>query len=154
MTTEDKEAGKIKIDNDIVAMFAGQAALDTDGVAGMSGGLTEDFTKLISGKNTTKGVQVEVDETDATINLKVVIKAEYKLHEVSKDLQLNVKEKVESMTGLHVVKVNVFVEGVEIKKKEKEEKEEVQEEIVELEEVEGLLKEEKIIGNESVINEE
>lgn len=119
MATEEKNAGKVKIDNDVIAMIAGTAVFDTDGVAGVPSGLSEDITKLISGKSNTKGVSVEVGERETAIDIKVIIKFGYKLHNVAKNIQRNVKEAVESMTGLNVKEVNIFVEGVEIKKEEK-----------------------------------
>ena len=118
MMTEERETGKIKIESDVVAMIAGLAAADTDGVATMSGGITEGITKRVSGKNVAKGVRVEVGETETAIDLRVVIKYGFKIHEVAKNLQMNVKEAVESMTGLHVVEVNVHIEGVELQKEE------------------------------------
>ncbi len=120
MTAEERDAGKIKIESDVIAMIAGQATLDTEGVAGMSSGITEEITKRMSGKNITKGIRVEADEIEASIDIKVTIKYGYKLLDVAKNIQQNVKEAVESMSGLNVLEVNVFVEGVEIKTEEKE----------------------------------
>ncbi|WP_132769437.1 Asp23/Gls24 family envelope stress response protein [Tepidibacillus fermentans] len=122
--TEERETGKIKIESDVVAMIAGLAATDTEGVASMSGGITEGLAKRVSGKNVTKGVRVEVGETETAIDIRVVIKYGYKIHEVARKLQQNVKEAVESMTGLHVVEVNIHVEGVELQKEEHETEEE------------------------------
>ncbi|WP_339064039.1 Asp23/Gls24 family envelope stress response protein [Tepidibacillus marianensis] len=122
--TEEKETGKIKIESDVVAMIAGLAAADTDGVATMSGGITEGLAKRVSGKNVAKGVRVEVGETETAIDLRVVIKYGFKIHEVAKNLQQNVKDAVESMTGLNVIEVNVHVEGVELQKEEPEIEEE------------------------------
>ncbi|TCS81247.1 putative alkaline shock family protein YloU [Tepidibacillus fermentans] len=124
MMTEERETGKIKIESDVVAMIAGLAATDTEGVASMSGGITEGLAKRVSGKNVTKGVRVEVGETETAIDIRVVIKYGYKIHEVARKLQQNVKEAVESMTGLHVVEVNIHVEGVELQKEEHETEEE------------------------------
>ncbi len=124
MMTEEKETGKIKIESDVVAMIAGLAAADTDGVATMSGGITEGLAKRVSGKNVAKGVRVEVGETETAIDLRVVIKYGFKIHEVAKNLQQNVKDAVESMTGLNVIEVNVHVEGVELQKEEPEIEEE------------------------------
>ncbi|OEF98932.1 hypothetical protein BHF71_02960 [Vulcanibacillus modesticaldus] len=122
--TEERDTGKIKIESDVVAMIAGLAATDTEGVASMSGGITEGWAKRVSGKNVAKGVRVEVGELETAIDLRVIIKYGAKIHEVAKNLQENVKEAVESMTGLRVVEVNVFVEGVEIHREEEEKSEE------------------------------
>jgi len=124
MMTEEKETGKIKIESDVVAMIAGLAAADTDGVATMSGGITEGLAKRVSGKNVAKGVRVEVGETETAIDLRVVTKYGFKIHEVAKNLQQNVKDAVESMTGLNVIEVNVHVEGVELQKEDTEVEEE------------------------------
>lgn len=124
MMTEERDTGKIKIESDVVAMIAGLAATDTEGVASMSSGITEGLAKRVSGRNVSKGVRVEVGETEAAIDLRVIIKYGFKIHEVAKNLQQNVKDAVDSMTGLHVVEVNVHVEGVEIQKEEAETEEE------------------------------
>lgn len=126
MMDEVRENGKIKIESDVVSMIAGLAAIETEGISGMSGGFTEEITKRVSGKNLSKGVKVEVGETEAAIDLRISVKYGYKLHEVARNLQLNVKEAVESMTGLNVVEVNVYIESVEFKKeKEKDNEEDV-----------------------------
>ncbi len=118
MMMEGRESGSIKIADDVVAVIAGIAAQETDGIASMSGGIAEGIAKKVSGKNVTKGVNVEVGETEAAIDLRVIIKYGYRIDEVCRNLQLNVKEAVESMTGLNVVEVNVRVEGVELKEQE------------------------------------
>lgn len=120
MMTEEKDTGKIKIESDVVAMIAGLAAVDTEGVASMSSGITEGLAKRVSGKNVTKGVRVEVGETETAIDLRIIVKYGFKIHEIAMNLQQNVKDAVESMTGLHVVEVNVHVEGVEIQKEEED----------------------------------
>ena len=120
MMSEEKDTGKIKIEGDVVAMIAGLAAADTEGVASMSSGITEGLARRVSGKNVAKGVRVEVGESESAIDLKIIVKYGYKIHEVAMNLQNNVKDAVESMTGLNVVEVNVHVEGVEIHKEEEE----------------------------------
>lgn len=120
MMTDEKDTGKIKIESDVVAMIAGLAATDTEGIASMSGGITEGLAKRVSGRNVSKGVRVEVGETEAAIDLRVIIKYGFKIHEVARNLQENAKQAVESMTGLNVVEINIHVEGVEIQKEEEE----------------------------------
>ena len=55
---------------------------------------------------------MEVGETEAAIDLRVIVNYGAKIHEVCKDLQENVRDAVTNMTGLSVVEVNVKVEGV------------------------------------------
>jgi uncharacterized alkaline shock family protein YloU len=107
--------GAIRIADDVVAVIAGLAATKTDGVSSMSGGITEGWAKRVSGKNVTRGVTVEVGQVETAIDLRVIVEYGVKIQEVSRNLQANVKEAVETMTGLSVVEVNVKVEGVEFK---------------------------------------
>ncbi|MFO7262524.1 MAG: hypothetical protein A6D91_08885 [Bacillaceae bacterium G1] len=111
--SEVQENGVVRIADDVVAIIAGVAASETEGVASMSGGITEGLARRVSGKNVTKGVSVEVGSVEAAIDLRVIVKYGVKIHEVARKLQENVKEAVETMTGLRVVEVNVKVEGVE-----------------------------------------
>ncbi|MBB6022691.1 putative alkaline shock family protein YloU [Paenibacillus sp. JGP012] len=106
------ESGNIRIADDVVAKIAGMAAMETPGIAAMSGGLSEGWAKRLSGKNVQKGVSVEVGQLEAAIDLRIIVLYETPIHEVSRMLQQNVREAVETMTGLRVVEVNVKVEGV------------------------------------------
>jgi uncharacterized alkaline shock family protein YloU len=119
--TEDLQTGIIRISDDVVATIAGLAALETPGVAAMSGGISEGLAKRLSGKNVQKGVSVEVGQLEAAIDLRIIVQYGIPIQEVCRELQLNVRETVENMTGLHVVEVNVKVEGVAFKEEENEE---------------------------------
>ena len=112
------EQGAIRIADDVVAKIAGMAALETPGIAAMSGGLSEGWGKRLSGKNVQKGVIVEVGQLEAAIDLRILVLYETPIHEVCRMLQQNVREAVENMTGLRVVEVNVKVEGVAFKNDE------------------------------------
>lgn len=115
-----KGNGVVRIADDVVAVIAGIAATETAGIAGMSGGITEGLARRVSGKNVQKGVSVEVGEFEAAIDLRVIVAYGSKIDEACRALQQNVRDAVESMTGLRVVEVNVKVEGVEFPKPEKE----------------------------------
>ncbi|CAM4253966.1 Asp23/Gls24 family envelope stress response protein [Paenibacillus tarimensis] len=119
--TEDIQTGIVRISDDVVSTIAGLAALETPGIAGMSGGISEGLAKRLSGKNVQKGVSVEVGQLEAAIDLRVIVQYGIPIHEVCRQLQDNVREAVENMTGLHVVEVNVKVEGVAFREDEKEE---------------------------------
>ncbi|MBN2983464.1 MULTISPECIES: Asp23/Gls24 family envelope stress response protein [Cohnella] len=113
--TEHLQDGLIRISNDVVATIAGMAALETPGVAAMSGGISEGLAKRLSGRNAQKGVSVEVGQVEAAIDLRIVVQFGIPIQEVGVRLQNNVREAVENMTGLRVVEVNVKVEGVAFK---------------------------------------
>ncbi len=109
------EHGMIRISDDVVAIVAGLAASKANGIASMSGGITEGWAKRVSGKNLTKGVSVEVGQMETAIDLRVIVEYGVPIHDVCRELQKEVKEAIENMTGLQVMEVNVKVEGVEIK---------------------------------------
>jgi len=115
---EKNKYGTVKIANDVVSVIAGLAATEVDGVAGMSGGITRDITEMFGMKNLSKGVKVEVGEKEAAIDLFIIVEYGMKISDVARNVQENVKNKVETMTGLRVVEVNVNVQGVNIPKKE------------------------------------
>lgn len=117
----DNQGGAIRISDDVVSTIAGLAALETPGVAAMSGGISEGLAKRLSGKNVQKGVSVEVGQLEAAIDLRVIVNFGSKIQDVCRQLQANVKDAVENMTGLNVVEVNVKVEGVAFKEEEAEE---------------------------------
>jgi uncharacterized alkaline shock family protein YloU len=117
----ETQSGVIRISDDVVATIAGLAALETPGIAAMSGGISEGLAKRLSGKNVQKGVSVEVGQLEAAIDLRVILNYGSKIQDVCRVLQENVKEAVENMTGLNVVEVNVKVEGVAFKEEELEE---------------------------------
>ena len=110
--TEDLQAGVVRISDDVVATIAGIAALETPGIAAMSGGISEGLAKRLSGKNAQKGVSVEVGQLEAAVDLRVIVHYGIPIQEVCRQLQLNVREAVENMTGLTIVEVNVKVDGV------------------------------------------
>ncbi|MFD3269000.1 Asp23/Gls24 family envelope stress response protein [Paenibacillus dendritiformis] len=115
------QEGNIRISDDVVATIAGLAALETPGVAAMSGGMSEGWAKRLSGRNVQKGVSVEVGQVEAAIDLRVIIMYGMPIQEVCRQLQMNVREAVQNMTGLNVVEINVKVEGVAFKDEELEE---------------------------------
>lgn len=118
--TNETEGGKINISNDVIASIAGIAAMEIEGVAGMAGSMASGIAeKLGAKKNPQKGVKVTVSEEGAVIDLLIVVAFGVRIPELCWEIQENVKNSVESMTGTEVIRVNVFVEGVSFEKKKK-----------------------------------
>jgi uncharacterized alkaline shock family protein YloU len=119
--SEDNETGVIRISDDVVATIAGLAAIETPGISAMSGGISEGLAKRLSGRNVQKGVSVEVGQSEAAVDLRVIVHYGSQIQNVCRDLQYNVRDAIENMTGLRVMEVNVKVEGVHLKEEELEE---------------------------------
>ncbi len=124
-SANDRNAGAIRIANEVVGIIAGLAATEIEGVAGMSGGIAGGITEMLGKRNLSKGVKVEVGEKEAAVDLFVIMEYGVSIPEVSWNVQENVKKAVENMTGLDVVEVNVHVQGIRFQNEEKQEEEEL-----------------------------
>lgn len=113
--------GCVSYANEVIATIAGVAAIEVEGIAGMSGGISSGFADLLGKKNLTKGVKVEIGKEEAAIDLNVVVEYDCPIHKVAETVQENVKKAVETMTGLRAVEVNVNVQGVNVTADESQE---------------------------------
>jgi len=128
MAEQVKEnVGAIKIANEVVAIIAGLAATEVQGVAGMSGGIAGDIVEILKGKNLSKGVKVEVGEKETAIDLFIIVEYGVRIPDIAWEIQNKVKKAVESMTGLAVVEVNIHIQAVNFEKEIKKEPKEVKE---------------------------
>ena len=101
--------GAIRIADDVLAVIAGTAALEADGVAGLAGYYSNDINSKAVRKHMAKGVAVNVTGDTANFHLLVSVRFGAKLQEVSREVQQRVKGAIETMTGLNVAEVNISV---------------------------------------------
>ena len=119
---EDTENG-IEISNDVIAVIAGVAVSEVQGVASMAGGFAGGISEVLSGKkNMSKGIKVDVQEKNTKIDVNIIVEYGARIPDVAFEIQKRVKKSVESMTGLTVTEVNVHVQGVNTNLEKKEEK--------------------------------
>ena len=103
----------IKIADDVVAVIAGVAVSEVQGVFGMSGGFAGGISEVLSGKkNLAKGIKVEVTDKTTKIDVNIIVEYGTRIPDVAYEIQNKVKKAVETMTGLTVTEVNVHVQGV------------------------------------------
>lgn len=117
-----KEAGvlgDIQIADDVIAIIAGLAATEVDGVAKMYGNITNELVSKLGMKNLSKGVKVIVGPDSVLVDLSLELKYGYSVMEVSKIVQEKVKQAIETMTGLNVSEVRVRIAGVVFDKEDK-----------------------------------
>lgn len=120
-TDEEEPIGNIKISVDVVSTIAGIAAGEVAGVAGMYGTFAGGIAEMLGAKkNPSKGVKVDMGEGTATIDLYIVVDYGVRIPELSWEIQESVKNNVETMTGLEVLKVNIHIEGVSFAKENEE----------------------------------
>ena len=105
----------IKIADDVVAVIAGMAVSEIQGVANMAGGFAGGISEVLSGKkNFAKGIKVDVGEKETKIDVNIIVEYGTRIPDVAYEIQTKVKKAVETMTGLKVLEVNVHVQGVNI----------------------------------------
>ena len=107
---ESKDIGEVRVADEVVAIIAGLAATEVEGVESMAGNITNELGM----KNLSKGVKVHVGENDVTVNLALNIKYGCEIPKVSAAVQDRVKTAIETMTGLEVSEVNIKIAGVNI----------------------------------------
>lgn len=113
----DKEkVGEVQIADEVVAIIAGLAATEVEGVASMAGNITNELVGKLGMKNLSKGVKVEVLEGAVSVELALLMKYGYHIPDVSTKVQERVKTAIENMTGLLVSDVNIRIAGVDIEK--------------------------------------
>lgn len=109
-----------KVPDDILSVCAANAALRTDGVAGLAGGLQNTIARTIKGRDSiSKGIRISQTDKGVILDVYVLVWYGVKIPAMAWDLQTNIKEELETMTERPVLEVNVHVQGVEKKPEEK-----------------------------------
>jgi uncharacterized alkaline shock family protein YloU len=110
--------GHISVAEGVVQKIAGKACREVAGVHAMGTtgsrafGALRDRIPGSTGPSFGQGVGVEVGESEAAIDLDIVVEYGVGIAELGRSIQRNVKQTVERMTGLRVVEVNVAVDDV------------------------------------------
>lgn len=106
--------GEVHIADEVVAIVAGLAATEVEGVASMAGHITNELVSKLGMKNLSRGVRVTVLEGVVTVDLNLNIEYGRNVLEVSKKVQEKVKASIENMTGLEVADVNIRIVSVDM----------------------------------------
>ena len=114
--------GEVQIADEVIAIISGLAAVEVEGVAKMSGNVSNELISMLGMKNLSKGVKVEVTPESVAIDLALEMKYGYSIPKVSEQVQERVKNAIESMTGLTVERVDVRIVGVAVDKPQKPQK--------------------------------
>lgn len=111
--TDMEPSSSITYATEVIAIIAGLAASEVEGIAGMV-----NVSSGIKGKNKniTRGIKVEVGSEEVSVDLYVNVEYGTPIQRASHDVQESVRKSIESMTGLHVVRVDVHVMGVSFEK--------------------------------------
>ncbi|WP_455714294.1 Asp23/Gls24 family envelope stress response protein [Anaerosporobacter sp.] len=109
------QMGEIMIDNEVIAKYAGSAAVECFGIVGMASVNVKDgLVRLLKRDNLSHGVNVIIEDNNLTIDMHIIVAYGVSISAVTDNLISNVIYKVEEFTGMKVEKINVFVEGVRV----------------------------------------
>ena len=106
--------GNLVISEDVIASIALNAAKDVEGVSSFAARTPDVHSIFKLGEGAAKSVRVLSSDNDVKIYIHVNIAPGTKIPKVAADIQKNVKNAVQSMTGKMVSKVNVSIAGMDI----------------------------------------
>ena len=111
--------GTISYSEDVIAIISGLAASEIQGVAGMSGDLKSGIGELLGRKDLSKGIKANITNEEVVIDINIIVVYGSIISDVALEIQKSIKRAVEGMTGLKVMGVNVFVQGVHVNSEKK-----------------------------------
>jgi len=109
--------GTILISEEVICTIAAAAVMEVEGVSSLNTNIGSDLAEMLGVKNLSKGIKLNVDDDKATIECTIVLEYGYDVLEVAKNIQMGVKNAVESMTGFQVLRVDVCVSAIAVTKK-------------------------------------
>ena len=108
------QLGEVKIADEVVAIIAGLATTEVEGVASMAGNITNEIVSKLGMKNLSKGIMVEVMDGEVKVDVAINIDYGFSIPEVSAKVQDRIKSTIENMSGLNVAVVNVRIASVDM----------------------------------------
>ena len=114
----EDDKGSINISVDVLATIAAAAALEIEGVAGLSSNIGTEIAELLGAKkNPGKGVKITSEGEEIIADVYVMVRLGFSVNEVAAKVQDAVKAAIESMAGFAVCTVNVNICGVALETK-------------------------------------
>ena len=104
--------GDVVIADEVLAIIAGIAATEVEGVHSMDGGWSGQFISKLGIKDLARGVKVQVREGEVKVDLSLNMEYGYAIPKVSDLVQDKVSASINNMTGLIVSEVNIRISGV------------------------------------------
>ncbi len=113
--TMSTNLGNVVIENEVIAKYAGSAAVECFGVVGMAAvNVRDGITKLLRKESLSRGVNISVEDNKITVDFHIIVSYGVSISAVADNLVSNVRYKIEEFSGLPVEKINIYVEGVRV----------------------------------------
>ncbi|MFH1093392.1 MAG: Asp23/Gls24 family envelope stress response protein [Candidatus Omnitrophota bacterium] len=111
MTEKEKKTdlGTLKINNEVIASIARNAALQVDGVKDIKSNPLKMLVDFFSKGYINKGINLEITDGEVKVGITIIVKFGLTIPDVANIVQENIRTAIEEMTGLTVTEVNVNV---------------------------------------------
>ena len=115
-STFDNSLGRVIIDKDVIATYAGAVACECFGIVGMAAGNMKDgIVKLLKKDYLSHGIDVTIDDNnEISFDFHLIISYGTSVLTIADNLNETVKYKVEEFTGMKVKSIRIFVEGIRV----------------------------------------
>ena len=111
----EQDNGQITYANEVISTIVSVATTEVDGISAIAGS-----NGLLGKGKMSRGVRVDMDGEDVRVDVSVTVDYGMPIQKVGRSAQENVRKSIESMTGLHVEKVDLHVVGVSFEKENQE----------------------------------
>ena len=115
---KDQESGQITYANEVIATIVSVATTEVEGISGIAG--SGAISGILAKGKTPRGVRVDMNGENVGVDVSVTVDYGMPIQKVGRNAQENVRKSIESMTGLHVEKVDLHVVGVSFEKENQE----------------------------------
>ena len=107
----EQDNGQITYANEVISTIVSVATTEVDGISAIAGN-----SGLLGKGKLPRGVRVDMNGEDVSVDVSVTVDYGMPIQKVGRSAQENVRKSIESMTGLHVEKVDLHVVGVSFEK--------------------------------------
>ena len=111
----EQDNGQITYANEVISTIVSVATTEVDGISAIAGN-----SGLLGKGKLPRGVRVDMNGEDVSVDVSVTVDYGMPIQKVGRSAQENVRKSIESMTGLHVEKVDLHVVGVSFEKENEE----------------------------------
>ena len=117
--TQSRDEGQITYANEVISTIVSVATTEVEGISGITGS-SGPLNGIIARSRIPRGVKVEVNGENVKVDISVTVDYGMPIQKVGRNCQENVRKSIESMTGLHVEKVDLHVVGVSFEEENQE----------------------------------
>lgn len=110
---EETNINTVRVSEEVISKITEIAAGSIEGVCGFAKAKTS-FSSLFSKRSRSSAVTVKTDGDAVEVSVEINVSGSCRVKNTAEKIQQKVKDDIQSMTGIAVTKVNVFVKGIVI----------------------------------------